>query len=233
MAQDGAPDEAGFRFYPPRHEPGSKTLLGRSYPEGYGGGVQALNDLAHHKATAHHIAMKLAIHFIADDPPLESVARISAAFSESGGNLAKTYGAVIDDPAAWRPTQSKMRSPVDYLTAALRAAGGARVARLDEKSVPSLVQSARAMGEVPFGAPSPAGWPDAATAWNGADSVLERVEWANAAAEKWGGDSLPLAVADASLGPLLTASTRTAISQAASPSQGLALLFASPEFQRR
>jgi uncharacterized protein (DUF1800 family) len=126
-----------------------------------------------------------------------------------------------------------MRSPVEYVTAALRIAGGERLAILDEKSVGPFIQAARAMGEMPFSAPSPKGWPDSANAWTGSDAVLERVEWANRAAQRLGPQSDPSELAERALGPLLHAETRTAIARAASPAQGLALLFASPEFQRR
>jgi uncharacterized protein (DUF1800 family) len=229
----GSVAEGGFRFYPPRHEPGSKTLLHHSYPAGYQGGVLALTDLAHHPATARHIARKLATHFIADDPPAESVKRIEAAFLRSGGDLKTVSEAIVNDPAAWRHETAKMRTPVEYVTAALRIAGGDRLSKLDEKSVAPLVQSARAMGELPFSAPSPKGWPDTASAWTGSDAVLERVEWANAAAERLGRDEDPAVLADEAVGPMLTNDTRVAIARAASPTQGLALLFASPEFQRR
>ena len=89
------------------------------------------------------------------------------------------------------------------------------------------------MGEVPFGASSPKGWPDNESAWSGSEAILQRVEWANAAGEKLGTGSDPLNLAEAALGPFLSDDTRTAIRRAASPAQGLALLFASPEFQRR
>ena len=229
----GATAEGGFRFYPIRHEPGSKTLLGRAYGEGLDGGVAALTDLARHPATARHIAVKLATHFIADDPPDDSIKRIESAFLESNGDLTTIYETIIDDPAAWRPDPVKFRTPIEYVTAAMRIAGDERIAMLDEKTVPPIIQSARAMGEAPFSAPSPKGWPDDAESWTGSDAVLQRVEWANAAAAKWGGQSDPAALADDALGPLLSAETRTAITRAASPAQGLALLFASPEFQRR
>ena len=223
----------GFRFYPPRHEPGTKTLLGRSYGEGYEAGVQALTDLAHHPATARHIAMKLATHFIADDPPVDSVRRLEQAFRDTGGDLARVGYALVEDPAAWRTDAAKVRSPVEYVTAAMRAVGGGSVGPLDEKTVGALMQSARAMGEMPFSASSPKGWPDDAQSWIGSEAVLERVEWANAAAQRLSAGRDPVALADDALGPLLTPETRTAISRAASPVQGLALLFASPEFQRR
>jgi uncharacterized protein (DUF1800 family) len=228
-----AVSDGAFRFFPARHEPGSKELLGRNYAQGYQGGVQALSDLAHHPATARHIATKLATHFIADDPPEDSVNRIERMFLESRGDLMRVSEAVIDEPAAWRASPGKVRSPVEYIVAALRIGGGDRLAMLDEKSIGPILQSARAMGEMPFSAPSPKGWPDSASAWTGSDAVLERVEWANAAAEKLRPQSDPSELADQALGPLLNPETRNAIRRAASPAQGLALLFASPEFQRR
>jgi uncharacterized protein (DUF1800 family) len=229
----GSEAENGFRFYPTRHEPGEKILLGRHYQEGYRGGVQALTDLAQHRATARHIAVKLATHFIADNPPEASVKRIETAFRDSGGELMKVYEVIIDDPAAWRPEPAKFRSPVEYVTAAMRIAGGDTLAALDEKTVGPFMQSARAMGEMPFAAPSPQGWPDMSDSWTGSDAVLQRVEWANAAAQRLGGQSDPVMLADSALGPLLNSETRIGIARAASPAQGLALLFASPEFQRR
>jgi uncharacterized protein (DUF1800 family) len=225
--------EGGFRFYPVRHEPGGKTLLGRNYAQGYEGGVQAMTDLAQHPATARHIARKLATHFISDTPPAASVARLERAFLESGGDLMHVYEALVSDDAPWQSLPGKVRSPMEYVTAAMRIAGGERLAMLGPKDVMPFIQSARAMGEMPFAAPSPKGWPDDAQAWTGSEAVLERVEWANSAAEKLGRDSDPLHLADEALGPLLSAETRTAITRAASPAQGLALLFASPEFQRR
>jgi uncharacterized protein (DUF1800 family) len=118
--------KGGFRFYPPRHEPGEKTLLGTTYPQGFDGGVQALTDLANHPATARHIATKLAAHFIADEPPQASIDRLETAFRDSGGNLTNVYEALIDDPAAWWPEPAKFRTPVEYVTAAIRIAGGGR-----------------------------------------------------------------------------------------------------------
>jgi uncharacterized protein (DUF1800 family) len=229
----GGTAHGGFRFYPPRHEPGEKRLLSKTYPEGFDGGVQALTDLANHPATARHIARKLAAHFIADDPPQASINRLEAAFRDSGGNLTNVYEALIDDPAAWRAEPVKFRTPVEYVTAAMRIAGGDQAAMLDAKTIPPIIQSARAMGEAPFSAPSPKGWPDETVAWTGADAILQRVEWASAAGERLGSQSDPVMLAGQALGPLLTQETRTAISRAASPAQGLALLFASPEFQRR
>src|SRR5262249_6191411 len=104
-----ASNDKGFRFYPARHEPGGKTVLGKTYPEGYDGGVTVLRDLSRHPATARHIARKLAVHFISDNPPADSVARLEAVFRQTDGNLGVVYEALVDDPAAWKPAQSKVR----------------------------------------------------------------------------------------------------------------------------
>jgi uncharacterized protein (DUF1800 family) len=89
------------------------------------------------------------------------------------------------------------------------------------------------MGEIPFGAPSPKGWPDEESAWSGSEAILQRVEWANAAGERLGASVDAMALADQALGPLLHNETKEAMRRAASPAQALALLFVSPEFQRR
>jgi uncharacterized protein (DUF1800 family) len=223
----------GFRFYPPRHQPGEKQLLGKTYPAGYQGGEKALRDLALHPATARHIAGKLATHFIADQPPEESIGRIETAFRDSGGNLMKVYEAIAMDTASWNPKPNKFRSPVEFVTAAMRAAGGNTLNSSDQQTIAGLIQSARAMGEMPFAAPSPKGWPDSESAWTGSEAILQRVEWANAAGERLGTTVDGTGIADAALGPFLQENTRSAIRRAASPGQALALLFASPEFQRR
>ena len=62
-------------------EPGPTVVLGRRY------GLRrttasdidaALEDLAVHPATAQHIARKLAVHFIADDPDPDLIAQLGA-----------------------------------------------------------------------------------------------------------------------------------------------------------
>ena len=85
----------------------------------------------------------------------------------------------------------------------------------------------------PQAAPSPAGWPDKAEEWLGPDAVWKRVEWVTRLADRVGGQVDALALAQASLGPLLSADTARQIERAADAPQALALLLLSPEFQRR
>ena len=63
-------DGGGFVFKQRLHEPGAKTVLGHKIkPNGEKEGLQVLNMLAHHPATAHFISLQLAQRFVSDDPP--------------------------------------------------------------------------------------------------------------------------------------------------------------------
>lgn len=231
--RQGTENDTGFKFFPNRHQPGAKTLLGKTYAEaGEAEGRQALIDLARHPSTARHIATKLARHFVADEPPPQAVARLERVFRDTGGDLRAMAFAIVDEPAAWQPTLTKMRTPIEFVVAAARLLGGGQQT-LGDQQFKGLAESLRIMGQVPFTAQSPKGWPDVASAWAGPAAVMERVQWAHALAGRIAAKPDPAALANAALGPLLTTPTREAVMRAADAAQGLALLLASPEFQRR
>ena len=222
---NGERDEAGFHFRPNMHEPGEQSLMGRSFPAGEEGGVAALAFLANHPATHRHLATKLVQHFVADDPAPADVRRVEAALRDTGGDLGQAAAALLALPAAWRPL-AKLRSPQDFVLAALRAAD------LPTDNRPDGVAIMRGLGQPVFGAPFPIGWPDRASDWAGPEAMMRRVDWSFGFSGR--AASLdPAEVAEASLGPLLTPATSAAIAHAGSRRDGLTLLFTSPEFQRR
>jgi uncharacterized protein (DUF1800 family) len=223
----------GFGFFQEKHEPGPIALRGKTYPAGWDGSVAAIKDLAHDPATARHIAKKFATHFIADNPPADSVARLEKVFIDTRGNLHALSEAVVKDAAAWRPELQKFRTPVEYVTAARRLMGWNNDSGRGEGDMRRMLGAVKMMGEVPFEAPSPKGWPDNADAWNGSDALLARVQWA-----KEFGDHLPQTfnvgtMAGDGLGPLLSDNTKSVMAKASSKGEAVALLLASPEFQRR
>jgi len=225
----------GFGFFPDRHEPGPITLRGKTYPAGWDGSVAAIKDLAHDPATARNIARKLAAHFISDTPPKESVARLEKTFNETRGNLHALAETIVNDPAAWGAEQKKMRTPIEYVTAAMRLGGWPQSRDMDHQRnhLRHLIAQVRVMGEVPFGAPSPKGWPDDADSWNGADAMLGRIQWAKDFANDLPGSINATAAAESALGPQLRPQTKSAMASASSQGEAFALLLASPEFQRR
>jgi uncharacterized protein (DUF1800 family) len=221
------PGPGNFHFYPPIHEPGPKVLLGKTYREnGYAEGEEALRDLAMHPATARHIATKLARHFIADDPPQDAIKRIAAVFRDTGGDLKRVTAAVIHEEAVWKTPFAKVRTPDELLISACRVTGFT-------PQGPMLVNMLHVLDQQPFFAPSPAGWPDKASDWVGPESTVHRAEWCQVFGARMPDPPDPANLADAVFGETLPEETGQAIRRASSRREGVALLLAAPEFQRR
>ena len=96
-----------------------------------------------------------------------------------------------------------------------------------------LVNSLRQLDQMPFFAPSPAGWPDAAVNWVSPESVLRRAEWCQTFAARMPDPPDPVELAQAAFGEALPEETLQAIRLAPDRRAGVALLLASPQFQRR
>jgi uncharacterized protein (DUF1800 family) len=221
----GSPGEFHFRAL--MHEPGPKTVLGTVYRErGAEEGEAVLRALAAHPATARHLATKLARHFVADEPPAALVERLAATYLEHDGDLPSVYRALIEADESWREPRAKFKTPQDFVVSTYRALGNA------PDNLQPITAFLTQAGQRPFTPGSPAGWPDTAASWNGGDALVKRIEWATAVGRRVGDRRDPLALAGDVLGAL-GEHTELGIRGAESGAQGLALLFASPEFQRR
>ena len=222
----GAP--GSFQFREAIHEPGAKAVLGKRYAEsGFAQGLAVLEDLARHPATARHLSTKLARHFVADDPPPALIARLTHAFLASDGDLPSVYEALASWDGAWSPTPAKFKTPQEFVYSALRA-----FAVLPE-TPRQLLAPFELLGQPHFKPGSPAGWPDRADDWDGADALMKRIEWSAALGARLGDARSAPDAAQQALGPLVARHTLAALTRATSGSQGLALLLMSPEFQRR
>lgn len=225
---DGDP-RTGFVFRAKAHQPGSRTLLGKRYPEGgMAQGRAMLADLAVHPATARHLSFKLARHFVADDPPPKLLQRMTASWLDTRGDLRAWYASMLDSEEAWSPQARKFRTPDDFLIAALRA--------LDAQQVPDVRKLGgllARLGRPDFTPRSPAGFADTADAWIGPDGLWKRVQVAEELAARASRGLQPENVARAALGPRLQASTAQAVARADSPQQAVTLLLGSPDFQWR
>lgn len=224
--QGGEPGR--FYFREALHEPGSRRLLGRDYREAaLEQGLAVLHDLASSRATSQHIATKLCRHFIADEPPVAAVDRVSQAFMTTSGDLPSVYRALIDAPEAWTVPLSKFKTPSDYLYSSFRAL------ELPVPDEQKALAPFELLGQRHFSPGSPAGWPDRAADWNGSASLLQRIEWADQVGQRIGSRVAAAERAPQVLGATLGDHTRVAIAHAESGAQALTLLLASPEFTRR
>ncbi|TIS49541.1 DUF1800 family protein [Mesorhizobium sp.] len=222
-------EPGSFVFNANAHQPGEAILLGKTYPAGGMGQAEAaLNDIAQHPATARHIAGKLARHFIADDPPPQSVAHLAAVFTKTDGDLRALALALVDMPEAWSMPLAKLRSPFDYVMA-LRRAVGPSAGKEPQRTLGWL----RALGEPLWQPPGPNGFPDRSDSWISAEGMKTRLDIAWQAAKQASDIANPDQLLDALVGASASAETREAITRAESKQQGLALLLMAPEFQRR
>jgi len=223
-----APVHGRFQFFDIAHEPGARSILGRRYPQDDDTqGLAVLEDLARHPATARHIALKLARHFVADDPPATVVTRLAQVFQDTDGDLAEVSRAVIALDEAWVDPLAKVKSPYEFVIGVHRAAGRIRARRQE------INEPLRVLGQVPFSAPSPQGWSDRAADWIAPESLMRRIEWTRRFAATLPSNLTPASFLEDVIGPVASAETRRWVARAPSHDAALAMIFASPEFQRR
>jgi uncharacterized protein (DUF1800 family) len=227
-AQNASP--SAFVFRPAAHEPGARIVLGKRYAEG--GETQGhaiLRDLAVHPATARHLSLKLARHFVADTPPKALVDRMAASFLRSGGSLPALYRAMVDDDAAWSADARKFKTPEDFVVSAMRAGA----IQIDRKPL-VLIRLLQQLGQPTFTPRSPAGFPDTAADWASGDALRKRLQASGLLAEQLSTARKPVELAvdvlgaEAVEGPLAELLRRVG-----SPQEGFAVLFSSPAFQWR
>lgn len=211
------------------HEPGARTVMGVSYREG--GKEQAariLADLAAKPETARFVCSKIARHFVADDPPPALVVRLEKTWMATGGDLGRVAETLVDAPEAWTPAALKLKTPYEFVVSSYRALGQAP--RNPQQAVGVLT----GLGQRPFSAPSPKGWPDEAQPWAASDAIVKRMQFAQGLGAQAGPTIQdPNAFAAGALGARLTPAVATAVSRAESRPEAVALLLMSPEFQRR
>ena len=217
-----------FAFNANAHEPGDQTVLGKVYAaNGIAQGEAVLSDLARHKATAKHIAFKLARHFVADVPPASLVERLSQVFLQSDGDLKAVTLALLDADEAWNAPLTKLRSPAEFLVAVARATGR----NMDDPG--QLLNGLNALGQPLWQPSGPNGFGDTVDTWASAEGMKLRLDVASNLARQVKDLGNPLDVLDAVSGAAASSLTKEAIARAESKQQGFAILLMSPEFQRR
>jgi uncharacterized protein (DUF1800 family) len=223
----GDPEHGGeFVFNKRLHEPGPQTVFGKTYPDtGVEQGRALLTDLARHPATAEHVALKLARHFVSDEPPPALTERLAKSFRDTEGDLKELAKVLVSAPEAWDSVAAKLKRPAEWIVGSLRATG------VVPQKIRQITQAQRLLGEPLWNPPAPKGFSDENGAW--LDGVAQRIDIASAFAQRLGAEIDMQAMVEASLGPRASAETRRAIAGAASRPEALVVLLMAPKFQRR
>ena len=231
---------ATFQFRPNAAEPGAETVLGRPYggdPARPADVDEVLEDLAVHPATARHLARKLAVHFVADEPDTGLVDHVADAWRQSGGHLPAVYRALLEHPAAWADPGAKVKRPQDLLVSTLRATGVEAALREQaaRRRGRRYFQALRAMNQPIFQAPGPDGWAETGEEWITPQGLAARLEFAGTVGRRLARRTAfdPRDFAERALADALRPETRRVVRGAPERWEGFALVLASPEFNRR
>jgi uncharacterized protein (DUF1800 family) len=165
----------GYQFEERRHEPGSKTVLGKTIGEnGEREGLQVLHMLATSPATAKFISTKLAVRFVSDTPPQALVDRMTKAFVASGGDIKTVLRTMFDSPEFWSPEvyRAKVKTPEEFVVSAVRASGA------EVRNAIPLVQALDKLGMPLYGMQTPNGYSWMAEPWVNTGDLVSRMNFA-------------------------------------------------------
>ena len=232
-------NDTGRTFRKGQSEPGEKTVLGKVYGGGTGtmDDIESfLRDVAIHPNTAAHIARKLVVHFVSDDPDPGLVDHLTNVFRETDGDLLAIYTAMLDHPAAWVDLGQKAKQPYDFMVSSLRALGltAEDMSKMNvRRQREFFANPIERMGQPILKTPGPNGWPEEVESWITPHGVAARLNWALAITQQLGADLDPRAFVTSTLQELAGETLQFAVAGAEQRNEGLALVLISPEFNRR
>ena len=164
-----------FFFNPNIHDAGEKVILGQKFAAGHGEdeGERVLDIVARHPSTARFVTMKLARHFVSDEPPKSLVDRCAQTFTKTDGDIRETVHCVVTSPeffsrAAYR---AKVKTPFELVASALRAVNA------EPDTTPRTARLVARLGQPIFGRQTPDGWPDRGDAWMNTGAILNRINF--------------------------------------------------------
>ena len=165
-----------FVFNPRLHDNGEKVVLGVAIPAGGGesDGEKVLDILSHQPATARFISKKLAMRFVADNPPQALVDRMAQTFLKTDGDIRQVMQTMIDSKEFWSAGayKSKVKSPLEMVASAVRSVNG------DVNSAFPLVQQIAQLGEPLYRKLEPTGYSNSSAQWANSAGLMARMNFA-------------------------------------------------------
>jgi uncharacterized protein (DUF1800 family) len=167
---------AKFIFNPRLHDDGEKVVLGVTIPAGDGekDGEKVLDILVHHPSTAHFISRKLAMRFVADDPPESLLARMAETFQKTDGDIRAVLETMLKSKEFWSEGayRSKMKSPLEMVASAVRAVNG------NVDFAFPLVNQVAQLGEPLYRKIEPTGYSNSSKQWMNSAGLMARMNFA-------------------------------------------------------
>jgi uncharacterized protein (DUF1800 family) len=245
-----------FAFHPARHDADAKLLLGQTFPgsQDFSEIERALDLLCRHPSTAKFITRKLAVYFLADDPPQDTLDRMAATFRQSDGDIGATLMTLFASREFADPAYAgkKFKDPVQYVYSALRVLYPGQVLRNYRPVAIALAQ----LGEPVYGRQTPDGYGMRGKDWTSSDQMVKRFELARGFVGARARFFVTMDAIDAGidprqllqareehpierarieplLSPLLSQRTRDTLAKTENPDEWAALVLSAPEFMYR
>jgi uncharacterized protein (DUF1800 family) len=175
LEQRGFVHEGDFLFTPNRHDKGEKIVLGKHFAPngGYQEGVDLLEMLAHHQATAKFISRKLAVRFVSDNPAQTLVDKMAKTFTDKDGDIKAVLLTMVSSPEFWsaNAVREKTKSPFEL------AIGAVRSLQAEIRQPYQLYTWINKMGEKKYYYQAPTGFPDKGQYWINTGSLLNRMNF--------------------------------------------------------
>ncbi len=165
-----------FLFRKQMHDPGDKVVLGDQFPgsSGMDDALAVLEMLATHPSTTRHVATQLVTRFVSDDPSQQMVDQLASVFVETDGDLAAVTRALFTSPGFYSPEArgSKVKSPFLLIASAVRAT------ETEVVNVRALGEVLTSLGERPYLAEAPTGYPETSSGWVSGGAMINRMDFA-------------------------------------------------------
>ena len=175
LKSKGFVKDGDFLFVPTRHDNEQKIVLGHQFAAGggYEEGVELLNMLAHHKATAHFISKKLATRFVNDQPDPKLIDKMAKTYLSTDGDIKQVLITMVSAPEFWsaKSLREKTKSPFELAISAVRG--------LDAQvTQPYQVYNwINKMGQKMYYYQAPTGFPDRGQYWINTGALLNRMNF--------------------------------------------------------
>ena len=172
---DNINNAGNFVFRANQHDRGAKRVFGFEVAAGGGKeeGDRLLDYLSVHPATARFISWRLAQRFVADDPPARVVDRMAGTFLSTGGDLTAVLRTMVGTAEFWAEAfgGGKIRTPFEYVVAAIRAVEGQVV------NARGIAAQLNNMGMGLYASVPPTGYSNRGSEWLNPSSHLSRMNF--------------------------------------------------------
>ena len=156
-------------FRRPEHDPGTKTVLGKS---GAFNDADVVHLLASHPRTARYLADKLVRFFVRPDGHAALAERAADTYLATNGSIREVLRTILLAPEMYEPAayRSIIKSPTEVMVGLRRALE----APLDSRAE---TDTGRLLGQLIYEPPNPAGWTGGGD-WINATTILGRANYA-------------------------------------------------------